>query len=180
MTAKTWCAISKAVEIIRTAQNTSVGRAQAWLIGACVAGNIRSRVPSSADSQLLLNDNGFLSIDLRPGSQPGIISRSPKPVSAAAWKDAVIDGDVLVDTNLSRWPDLEISIAHAAGHLRCCIGLRTRGGFRCLTTIRLRHCNSTDRARSVMASWSCRRSTPSPGRCEPWVSVCSFAVRAAG
>jgi hypothetical protein len=113
MTAKTWCAISKAVEMIKTAQNTSAGRAQAWLIEACVAGNIRSRVPSSADSKLLLNDNGPVSADLRPGSRAGIISRrrAPEPVSPSAWKDAVIDGDVLVDANHGRWPDLEISIA---------------------------------------------------------------------
>jgi hypothetical protein len=109
MTAKTWCAISKAVEMIKTAQNTSVGRAQAWLIEACVAGNIRSRTPSPADSELLLND----SMDLRPGSRPGIISRrrAPESVSPAAWNDAVINGDVLVDTNHGRWSYLEISIA---------------------------------------------------------------------
>jgi hypothetical protein len=113
MTARAWCAISKAVEMIKTAQNTSVGRAEAWLIEACVAGNIRSRVPSSADSELLLNDNGPVSMDPRPGSRPGIISRrrAPKSVSPAAWNDAVIDGDVLVDTNQVRWSDLEISIA---------------------------------------------------------------------
>jgi hypothetical protein len=113
MTAKAWCAISKAVEMIKTAQNTSVGRAEAWLIEACVAGNIRSRVPSSADSELLLNDNGPVSMDPRPGSRPGIISRrrTPESVSPAAWNDAVIDGDVLVDTNQVRWSDLEISIA---------------------------------------------------------------------
>jgi hypothetical protein len=113
MTAKAWCAISKAVEMIKTAQNTSVGRAEAWLIEACVAGNIRSRVPSSADSELLLNDNGPVSMDPRPGSRPGIISRrrAPESVSPAAWNDAVIDGDVLVDTNQGRWSDLEISIA---------------------------------------------------------------------
>jgi hypothetical protein len=109
MTAKTWCAISKAVEMIKTAQNTSVGRAQAWLIEACVAGNIRSRTPSPADSELLPND----SMDLRPGSRPGIISRrrAPESVSPAAWNDAVINGDVLVDTNHGRWSYLEISIA---------------------------------------------------------------------
>jgi hypothetical protein len=32
MTAKKWCAISKAVKMIAAAQNTSVGRAQVWLI----------------------------------------------------------------------------------------------------------------------------------------------------
>jgi hypothetical protein len=113
MTAKAWCAISKAVEMIETAQNTSVSRAEAWLIEACVAGNIRSRAPSSADSELLLNDNGPVSMDLRPGSRPGIISRrrAPEPVSPAAWNEAVIDGDVLVDSNQGRWSDLEISIA---------------------------------------------------------------------
>jgi hypothetical protein len=52
-------------------------------------------------------------MDPRPGSRPGIISRrrAPESVSPAAWNDAVIDGDVLVDTNQGRWSDLEISIA---------------------------------------------------------------------
>jgi hypothetical protein len=110
MTAKTWCAISKAVEMIKTAQNTSVGRAEAWLIEACVAGNIRSRMPLAAVSQLLLNE----SADLRTGSRPGIISRrrrAPELVSPAAWNNAVIDGDGLVDAHRGRWTGLEISIA---------------------------------------------------------------------
>jgi hypothetical protein len=113
MTAKTWYAISKAVEMIKTAQNTSVDRAQAWLIATCAAGNIRSRIPSFADSELPLNRNGLLSTDhLRSGSRPVIISRrrAPVPVSPAAWKSAVIDGDVLV-ANHGRWFGIEISIA---------------------------------------------------------------------
>jgi hypothetical protein len=113
MTAKTWCGISKAVEMIKTAQNTCLGRAQAWLIEACAAGNIRSRMPSSADSELLRSDNRPLSMDLRRGNRPGIISRrrAPESVSPAAWKGAVIDLDVLVDTSHVRWSGLEVSIA---------------------------------------------------------------------
>jgi hypothetical protein len=99
--------------MIKTAQTTSVDRAQAWLITMCAAGDIRSRMSSFADSELPLNDNGLLSTDhLRPGSRPVIISRrrAPVPVSPAAWKDAVIDGDVLV-ANHGRWFGIEISIA---------------------------------------------------------------------
>jgi hypothetical protein len=113
MTAKTWCAISKAVEMIRAVQNTSVGAAKGWLIAACVTGNIRSRMATSPDSELLLNDNGLASMDFRPGSRSPIISRrrAPEPLSPAAWKDAVIDGDILVDADHGRWPGVEISIA---------------------------------------------------------------------
>jgi hypothetical protein len=112
MTAKTWCAISKAVEMVKTARNTTAGPAQAWLIAACAAGNVRSRVPSSVGSEVLLNDNRCAGMDVRARGRPGIISRrrAPEPVSPAAWKDAVIDGDVLV-ANHGRWSDIEISIA---------------------------------------------------------------------
>jgi hypothetical protein len=106
MTDKTWCAISKAVEMIKTAQNTNVGQAEAWLIEACVAGNIRSRMASFLHSEPLLNEKNLVSRGLRPGSRTAIISRKrvPKPVLPAAWKDAMIDGDVLVDINHGRWP----------------------------------------------------------------------------
>jgi hypothetical protein len=53
------------------------------------------------------------------------------------------------------------------------------GDLRCLTT-KSHQFNSTDRARSATVSWSCRRSTPSPGRRGPWVSVCGFAAGAVG
>jgi hypothetical protein len=88
MTAKAWCAISKAVEVIKAAQNTSEGRAQAWLIEACANRNVRSR----ADSILLSAD------ELRPGAlrTGSSIWRVAGPVSSLTWKNAVIDGDALV------------------------------------------------------------------------------------
>jgi hypothetical protein len=107
MTAKTWCAISNAVERVKTARNTTAGTAQAWLIAACAAGDIRSRVPSSLGSEVLLNDNRRAGIDVRAR---GHRRRVPEPVSPDAWKDAVIDGDVLV-ANDGRWFGIEISIA---------------------------------------------------------------------
>jgi hypothetical protein len=119
MTAKTWCAISKAVEILKTARNTTAGPAQAWLIAECAAGNIRSRVPSSGGSEVLLNDNRQAGMDVRARGRLGIGSRrrAPEPVSPAAWKDAVIDGDVLV-ANHGRWFGIEISIADLEFDLR--------------------------------------------------------------
>jgi hypothetical protein len=117
MTAKAWCAISKAVEMIKTAQNTSVGRAQAWLIEVCVAGNIRSREPWR-DPILLLPDDGILGMEFEPG-QLGVPAasvtvsrkRAPLPVMPAAWKGAVIDKDVLVDVDHVRMRGIEISLA---------------------------------------------------------------------
>ena len=101
MTAKAWCAISTAVEMIKAAQNTSEGRAQAWLIEACSTGNVRSR----ADSILLRADDGSA---LRTGRP---IWRVAGPVSSVTWKNAVIDGDALVDRHHGQWDGVEISIA---------------------------------------------------------------------
>jgi hypothetical protein len=103
MTAKAWCAISKAVEVIKAAQNTSEGRAQAWLIEACANRNVRSR----ADSILLSAD------ELRPGAlrTGSSIWRVAGPVSSVTWKNAVIDGDALIDRHHSQWDGVEISIA---------------------------------------------------------------------
>jgi hypothetical protein len=103
MTAKAWCAISKAVEVIKAAQNTSEGRAQAWLIEACANRNVRSR----ADSILLSAD------ELRPGAlrTGSSIWRVAGPVSSVTWKNAVIDGDALIDRHHSLWDGVEISIA---------------------------------------------------------------------
>jgi hypothetical protein len=101
MTAKAWCAISTAVETIKAAQNTRVGRAQAWLIEACSTGNVRSR----ADSILLRADDGSA---LRTGRP---IWRVAGPVSSVTWKNALIDGDALVDRHHGQWDGVEISIA---------------------------------------------------------------------
>jgi hypothetical protein len=124
MTAKTWCAISKAVEMIKTAQNTNVGIAQAWLIEACSAGNIRSRHLSATAA----NRDGIVGMNARPGSRFEIISRkrAPRPVLPALWKGAVIGGDVLV-TSRGRWSDIEISIADLEFHLKQSLPLAGTG-----------------------------------------------------
>jgi hypothetical protein len=113
MTAKTWCAISKAVEMVAATQNTSEGRAQAWVIEACATGTIRSRVPSftkPADPIQLLNEDDLM--DLGPRSRLSVFQkRSPGPISPGVWKDAVIDGDVLIDADHDRRRGIEISIA---------------------------------------------------------------------
>jgi hypothetical protein len=116
MTAKNWCAISKAVKMIAAAQDTSVGRAQAWLIETCAAGNVRSRKPWRAyprPHDLDMADGGNIGMELSPGSQLGAIfrNRAPDPVAPTAWNGAVIDGDVLVDVNQARQSHVEISIA---------------------------------------------------------------------
>jgi hypothetical protein len=125
MTAKAWCAISKAVKLVAAAQNTSVGRAQAWLIEACVAGNVRAREPWRDDPILLLPDDGILGMEFEP-SQFGITAasvtisrkRTPRPVTPATWKGAVIDKDVLVDVDHVRCPNVEISLADLDFELR--------------------------------------------------------------
>ena len=52
--------------------------------------------------------------DLRPGelrtSRPKIC-RVAGPVSSVTWKNALIDGDVLVDIHHGRWDGVEISIS---------------------------------------------------------------------
>jgi len=116
MTAKSWCAISKAVEMIVVAQGTSQGRAQAWLIEACTSGNVRSRVPSaSVNPAYLIADDGIVG-DFRPGSKSyGGLSvfrkRAPGPVPPGAWRNAVIDGDALVDVDQEPMRGIEVSIA---------------------------------------------------------------------
>ena len=102
MTAKSWCAISKAIDIIKTAQNSSEGHAQAWLIEACAGGNIRSRVPALVDATSRVKDDGLAGSDLRPGNRLSLLrKRAPGPVSADVWADAFIDADALIDVDLS-------------------------------------------------------------------------------
>jgi hypothetical protein len=110
MTIKKWCGIKKAIEMIATAQSTSVGRAQAWLIEACATGNIRSREPSTDP---LTNDD-LSEMDVRSGVRVGTVFRkqAPAPISQATWKRALIDANVLLDAGQGgRWRGVEISIA---------------------------------------------------------------------
>jgi hypothetical protein len=113
MTAKAWCAISKAVEMVAATQGMSKGRAQAWVIEACVTGTVRSRMPSftkPADLAKPLNEDDLT--DPRPRSRPSVFrKRSPGPISPGVWKDAVIDGDALIDADHDRRRGIEISIA---------------------------------------------------------------------
>jgi hypothetical protein len=69
MTAKAWCAISKAVEMVATTQGASQERAQAWLIQTCASGNVRARVSSSANRETQLADDGSMEIDMRSRSE---------------------------------------------------------------------------------------------------------------
>jgi hypothetical protein len=112
MTARAWCAISKAVEMVATAQDTSQGRAQAWLIETCASGNVRARVPSSANPVLLLADDGLMDTDMRSRRRLSLFrKRAPGPVSPNIWKAAVIDGDALVDADHDHRRGIEVSIA---------------------------------------------------------------------
>jgi hypothetical protein len=99
--------------MVAATQGTSEGRAQAWVIEACARGTIRSRVPSStkpADPVQLLNEDELT--DLRPHTRLSVFrKRSPGPISPGVWKDAVIDGDALIDADHDRRRGIEISIA---------------------------------------------------------------------
>jgi hypothetical protein len=110
MTIKKWCAISKAVEMVATTLRMSEGCSQSWLIEACATGDVRSR----ADSVLLTADDGTVGVDVPSGAlrtgRPRIW-RVAGPVSSVTWKNAVIDGDALVDNHHGRWDGVEISIS---------------------------------------------------------------------
>jgi hypothetical protein len=98
--------------MVVVAQDMSEGLAQAWLIEACAAGNIRSRMPSSAHPDPLDADDDLVGMHLRTRSRLSIFrKRAPGPVAPSAWGDAVIDGDILVDADKDRTSGIEISIA---------------------------------------------------------------------
>jgi hypothetical protein len=101
MTAKAWCAISKAVKLIAAAQNTSLCRAQVWLIEACAEGNVRSREPWREPDRFEI-PAALMTVSRK---------RARLPVVPAAWKGSLIDKDVLVDVDQVRWSDVEISLA---------------------------------------------------------------------
>jgi hypothetical protein len=101
MTAKAWCAISKALKLIAAAQNTSLCQAQVWLIEACAAGNVRSREPWREPDRFEI-PAALITVSRK---------RAPLPVVPTAWKGALIDKDVLVDVDQVRWSNVEISIA---------------------------------------------------------------------
>jgi hypothetical protein len=101
MTAKAWCAISKALKLIAAAQNTSLYQAQVWLIEACAAGNVRSREPWREPDWVAI-PAALITVSRK---------RAPLPVVPTAWKGALIDKDGLVDVGQVRWSDIEISLA---------------------------------------------------------------------
>jgi hypothetical protein len=111
MTAKTWCTISRAVEMVVVAQGMSEGLAQAWLIEACAAGKIRSRVLQSAHADPVDRCDDMVRMHLRPPSRLSIFrKRAPGPVAPGVWGDAVIDGDTLVDADRDSRRGIEVSI----------------------------------------------------------------------
>jgi hypothetical protein len=107
MTAKAWCAISKAVEMVATTQGASQERAQAWLIETCASGNVRARASSSANRATLLAADSSVEMDMRSRSR---LSLALGPVPPNIWKDAVIDGDALVDADRGHRRGFEVSI----------------------------------------------------------------------
>ena len=61
MTAK-WLTFDEGAELIRSRGGSGIGYAQAIMRAACTSGEIRSR-----DSALLINDDGLIDMNLRPG-----------------------------------------------------------------------------------------------------------------